>query len=86
MVTESNAGGKAFGAALTPHQVGSTQLGQDRFDKLARQTLMSDEKVGLHQLGTVRSVPFRLRLPQLPKTASFFNQQVGADRPASYDG
>jgi ectoine hydroxylase-related dioxygenase (phytanoyl-CoA dioxygenase family) len=36
--------------------------------------------------GTVRSVPFRLRLPKLPKTASFFNQQAGADRPASYDG
>ena len=36
--------------------------------------------------GTARAVPFQLRLPQLPKTASFFNQQVGADRPASYDG
>jgi len=36
--------------------------------------------------GTVRAVPFRLRLPQLPKTASFFNQQAGADRPAGYDG
>jgi ectoine hydroxylase-related dioxygenase (phytanoyl-CoA dioxygenase family) len=36
--------------------------------------------------GRVRTVPFALQLPQLPKTASFFNQQVGADRPASYDG
>ncbi len=36
--------------------------------------------------GMVRTVPFQLRLPQLPKTASFFNQQVGVDRPASYDG
>jgi len=36
--------------------------------------------------GTVRSIPFSMRLPQLPKTASFFNQQVGVDRPASYDG
>ena len=36
--------------------------------------------------GTVRSVAFQVRLPQLPKTASFFNQQVGADRPAGYDG
>lgn len=36
--------------------------------------------------GTVRSIPFSLKLPQLPKTASFFNQQVGVDRPASYDG
>ena len=36
--------------------------------------------------GMVRAVPFQLQLPQLPKTASFFNQQTGADRPASYDG
>jgi ectoine hydroxylase-related dioxygenase (phytanoyl-CoA dioxygenase family) len=36
--------------------------------------------------GRVRTVPFELRLPLVPKTASFFNQQVGADRPASYDG
>jgi hypothetical protein len=36
--------------------------------------------------GRVRTIPFALQLPQLPKTASFFNQQVGADRPTSYDG
>lgn len=38
--------------------------------------------------GTVRAVPFSLKLPQLPKTASFFNQQIGADQPAAvgYDG
>lgn len=36
--------------------------------------------------GMVRSVPFTVQLPQLPSTASFFNQQAGADRPASLDG
>ena len=36
--------------------------------------------------GTVRAVPFQLRLPQMPTSASFFHQQAGAERPASYDG
>ena len=36
--------------------------------------------------GRARSMPFELQLPLVPKTASFFNQQVGIDRQASYDG
>lgn len=49
-------------------------------------TKYSGKLVAGEATGTVRTVPFAVRLPQLPQTASFFNQQAGADRPATYDG